>query len=432
MFTTNKWMDFSEIQRSSMWLFNKGRKNKEIAKIIGKAAAEFIDHPSLTKERLYNDAIPWLTFLAHEFGNLEPDKIKFALEKFQPIGQEINSVLIARLGYLPNNFHPGRDGGNYLIFAAKKIKTQRNIIFQGIVDVTRDSEEVNSDIVNWIELTLISDAFRREELEALAIKSKIGSLFSSIVLFCRGNFHEIDWLIRLLGIHLSRDRNNRSANYMINVASVILDEIEEDPKLSKEYYSTIKRLLQTKNHENIIELYKVILTKKELFDIQNLTDLLSEISDKSYELDFKLASGLINFFLELEHTKREKVVFELKKIIAVLNGKDNKFEYQYRYAGLDKLLFSISLFYLQQKIDDEACNVFLSGLEYVFITYYEPVRGDDMRRTCLNGRDIFRVVSPILNEVNPQLIQECIKRGINSDRPGLSSLCQLLTAFPEK
>ena len=426
----NKRLDHSEIASSCMWLFQKARKDTKIAQVLGKAAIEFIDHPSLNTERMYNDVIPWLIFIAHEYGNLQLERIESTLEIFQPISNEIQSTLIARLGYSPSRFRSSRDGSQYLVFSKNLIKSQEVIDFQKIVDATRDSEEIHKDLIDIIEETLSSDFLSLDEFKELSIKSKFGTIFSIIILFCRNEFNQIDWLVKILGAEPTRGQeNNRSANYLLKAFQQIIATIENNPKLSEEFFKNIKDTIDSKNHDNIIELYKILLLKQELFESSYLTSLFSEISERSYEFNLDLANNLITFFLKVDLVQIPSILFEIKKIVSSIDGKIELYDSEYRFEGLNKLLFSLSVFYFQQKLDDESCNLFLKGLEYVFINYYAPVSGRNLREKRFRGKEILQVVSPLMSRVNPSLIRECLNRGINSEKPEIISICTLLTHF---
>jgi hypothetical protein len=166
-----------------------------------------------------------------------------------------------------------------------------------------------------------------------------------------------------------------------------------------------------------------------LFEVSDLTNLLSELSEWSYEWDTELANNLISYFLKIDSTKKQQVLIEIKKFISSLNEKINKYDSEYIYEGLNKLVFSLAVFYFQQEIDDQSCNVFLNGLEYVFINYYAPVNARYMNKKRVRGKEILKVISPLLERINPRLIKECIVKGSVSEKPELISLCNLLISF---
>ncbi|MFA6598004.1 MAG: hypothetical protein WCS69_09795, partial [Ignavibacteriaceae bacterium] len=74
-------------------------------------------------------------------------------------------------------------------------------------------------------------------------------------------------------------------------------------------------------------------------------------------------------------------------------------------------------------------NVFLDGLEYVFINFFAPINVRDNNKRRLRGGEIMNVISPLLERINPSLIKECIMKGAASEKPELSSLCNLLISL---
>lgn len=423
-------LDSDSIARSCFWIFSKSRKNSYVANIIGNAAVEFLAHPSFTQERMYNDVIPWLTFLAHEYGNLDTDKVELAILNYRPIRKEIISALISRLGKTPSNYISPRDGSLYLIFSKRSFQLKEEITLQKIIDATRDSEEIHPSLINLIEVTLLTNSFTVSELEKIADRSKFGTLYSIVVLFSRNERIKTEWFIKIIGLEPTRNiENNLSARYVIDIFPSIISSRLSDPKFKNDYFSCIKKTLSANNHENPIALYKILLSNFEFLEITDLISFLSIISDKAYLFDIELANNLINYFLNVSAEQKSVVLVELKKIIAALEKNIEEFDYEHRYEGLNKLVFSLAVFYFQQEFDEESCSVFLSGIEYVFINCYAPRNARETKHTHFKGRDILKVISPLMSNVDPKILRECINRGSQSKKPELNSLCKLLKTF---
>jgi predicted MPP superfamily phosphohydrolase len=420
-------MDHHQIEYCFSWLFNKAKKDDEIAKIAGAAARDFIDHPSITTSGLYNDAMPWLGFLAHEFGNLDNSKIEEILLNYNPIEKNIYSVLIARLGYVPKGFSP-KNHSSYTVFAVNESVIVEAPEFEQIIEITRDAEILHKDFILWIEKTLLSGALHNEQLEQLEVKSRFGSLFAIIVLFCRASLRNYEGVVRTIGIEQFKNEEEQTIKVLRSASRNIREIIARDVKYRSYYFECLEQAIINRTHPDMLELYSELLGYQENLKERLLPNLLSELASRPYKLNWNLAQLLSDHFANgIGEDQKAFVTSELKKIVSSLCSVSE--ESHATLDGLRECLFSLALFYLQETTDEESERVFLRGLQAVFIGEYNPhLRGHD-RIKLFKARDVFLTIQPLLGKVPSQLLRQTIKKGLSSDVAEIRSLCGLLSAL---
>lgn len=419
----------AEIERTMMWIFDKAWSDKNIAKYIGLYATEFLQHPSIRADRMYNNFIPWLTFLAHEYSdNIKNEQLEYALNNFNH-SEEINVVLLSRLGYIPEGYRHKNQGMNVDILT-NKITKEEITLFEQVVDVVRDADEIHKDFCLWVDKITIYGILDKNELSQIAIKSKNGALFASIVFYCRGELSDYSLLIRVIGKELSRDKNNQVVKSVIRANRIIRECISHSTTENKMYFSSLETIIREHNHDNIVYLYKELLRYQADLKDDLLPKLLSELSEHSYNLDWELANLLAEYFVKIEDEDRKKyIVSELKK--AIINIASELDEHSAWFDGLRQWLFSLAIFYLNDDVDAESERVFLFGLQAIFIQRYHISRNfdHDYDYELFFAKDILNTIYPLIKKVPKRLIRQCINNGTNSDIPEINTCCRVMLAI---
>ncbi|GFZ82611.1 hypothetical protein GCM10008018_30530 [Paenibacillus marchantiophytorum] len=425
MFTTSGY-DHQQIEHAFLWLLNKGMHNELIGKTIGSSALEFLEHPSIIANKMYNTAVPWLAFLAHEFGELPSDKLEYIIINYEPIGQEIVCVLIARLRYIPQKLRIKRDRDYLLTNLKKEVKLV--LSFEELVEITRDAEEIHDNFAKYIESILTTNNFKDEDLEQVATKSRFGGIFASIIWFCRGSLDNYDSLIHSISLEFTRTNQNRSANIVVNSLEIIRLVISTDSKESNAYFKAIEKTIETNNHENIILLFEELLEYQQDFTISLLPLVLEELVSNPYKLNINLAAWLSDYFAyKIKEDQKVFVINELKKAVLSLNSSADRFSSNRN--SIAKWLFSLAVIYLVENIDSETERLFLIALSSLFIE--EPMREHRNleNKRYFKARDILNSVHPLFEKVPFDRLRRILLKGSTSDVPEINTCCRILLAL---
>ncbi len=418
-----------ELEYVMLWLFDKGRKDSSIGKTIGSAAREFLSDPRVKEEKHYNERIPWLTFLAHEFGGLPTKEIENSLVNYRPSHKEITTALIARLGYVPDGCRIEIKDYVALFKPYDRIKLD-SPGFEDIVNITREAESIHPDFFQWVERVLLSGVLQNEEIKEIALTGKFGCLFSVIISFCRDSLTDYDWIIRLIGIELTRfnrhDRNNKSVSPIKRARDAILKIIANDPRRKNKYFTRIKKAIKDGHHEEPVDLISELLNYREDLDKEIFSILLSGISEHPYRLNWRTSRLLAEYFVHLKKEQKTFVLSEIKKIVSTLSHRVGSHAFT---AGMDEMLFSLAVFLLQGKADEESERVFLYGFQSIFIHHREEIRQVDDTSIHFRAKDILNAIEPLLKAIPRSIIKRCIKRGMHSNIPEISSFCRVLNAL---
>ncbi len=414
------------IEASFIWLFNKGRKDPSLRKVFGEIAKELMDDPRVTKEGHANDAIYWLTFIAHEFSDLFLSKIENVVVNYRAIGKEAVSALIARLGYVPANYKPD-DRADFLSALVRYSRVPiAQPTYDQVVNLTRDADEIHPELPLYIEKTLLSDALSTDEMSQLAQKSRLGNLFVVIISFCRSQKADNDSITKTIGMELSkRFDKNRNTIVVENSIKTIRKVVAENSETREPYFAFVINRIKSKSHPDIIMLIVELLNNHVPLDDELFSTFVESIAEKPYMLDSNLAYNFSEYLTSSAAERKPYYLTELKKAIKTLASKVE--EHLHNRDPLNYLLFSLGVFYLQNDIDDESERVFLRGLQLIFIQKYDIRYGTNHeQRNYFFARDVLNAVYPILDKVSPSIIKRAIDKGASSDVPEISSVCRIL------
>lgn len=414
----------SEIEWAMMWIFDKAWNDKKIANYIGIYASEFLQHPSITADRMYNYLVPWLTFIAHEFSNtITEEQLKHSILNFNYF-EGMNVVLLSRLGYIPVEYIKRNKVDIPEIQTVKQMDNEENTVLEQLIDIVRDADEIHKDFCVWIDKIIIHGILANDELTKIAIKSKNGAMFAGIVLYCREDLTDYSLIIRVIGTKLTRLNNNQVAKTVVRANCIIMECISNSTTDKIKYFSTIETIIREHNHDNVIYLYKELLGYQEDLTDDLLPKLLSELAEHSYNLDGELANLLAKYFSNIVNEDRRKyVVYELKKAIVFIASEID--EHHSRSDGLRQWLFSLAYFYLNDDKDAESERVFLYGIQAAFIQTYSSNRNDKE----FFAKNILNIVYPLIKKVPKKVIRQCVINGTSSDVPEINSCCRVLLAI---
>jgi len=419
--------DHYKIENTFMWVFNKGRKNPVLAQAIGKAALEMLDDARVTTEKVYNDAVPWLTFMAHEFYSIPNDRLEKSIIHYRAITEEIVCALIARLGYVPTGFKPD-DRRSYMTVFHKhrRIVVEKPTLNQ-LIEITRDAEEIHGEFLSYVERALLSDALSADEVKELAYKSKLGTLFSIMVSFARNSLIDCDLIVRTIGISLSKPLQQNQTAKHIEAAFKAIRKTAAEGANRVNYIECIQDAIKNRKYENVIHLFVELLENEIPLDEELVPMLLADISTHSYNLDRNLAIYLSNYIANLViEEKKNMLLSEIKKAIKSLGSEVDKYHFQ--SDALRQLLFTLAVFYLQNDTDAESERVFLIGLQSAFIQKYDTQQRYDSEPRFFM-RDVLNAVYPLLDKTPRWIIRKAIDNGVDSDVPEISSICRILLAL---
>jgi hypothetical protein len=417
----------TRVGHSFLWIFNRGKKNPTIGQAIGKAALELLDDHRIFSDQMYNDAIPWLAFIAHEFVGLPDDRLEKFILHYRSITEEIISALIARLGHVPNNFKPGNNRNYLMVFHEyKRIVVDPPSLIQ-LVEITRDADEIHDEFMRYIEIALLSDALSENEIKELAYKSKLGALFSIMVSFARSNFIDFDLIVRITGICPPESWQQKPTLKQADAVFKGIRRMMFESDNRDDYIICIQDAIKNNKYENIIHLFKDLLENEIQINEELLPTLLAEIATHQYKLDRTLAFFLSNHLASCV-VKEKKNIFlvEIKKIIKSFSSEADKYNSQNN--ALCQLLFALAVFYLQNDIDIESERVFLLGLQSAFIQRYETQHLHNNKPRFFM-RDVLYAVYPLLDKTPRWIIRKVIDNGSHSDSPEISSICRILLAI---
>lgn len=420
-----------------MWIYNKAKEDSIIREVLGKASIDFLDKSNIKENQRYNDEIFWIALFADEFGDLKQESLRKMLINYKSINEEIVASLLARLNYIPDEFEPKKQ--RYLIKKELVRKdNSENILEKDILEVIRDSNEIDQQFIKYIGIVLKNDIINEDKVTEIALKSKFGLLFATIIDFCRkDSFENYDWLANILTIELSRNyQNNEAASSLVISIKIIREVILKDSDKVNDYLKAIENKIRGEDNFRRTDLYKELLKVPHIFNINMLPGLFSEISDGFMNFDFELAYYLINFLLQdFSEDELKKVKSELKKVVRCINGQINK-PYNRKYRGLSELVFSLSFFYFYDEKDLESEQLFLLGLKSIFIhdnsvkiKRKSPI---DKYEKQFFAKDIMNIIYPLLDKVSPQIIHSCIKRGVESDNIEIAMCCKILFSLIKK
>lgn len=423
---------FHEIEPALMWLFNKGSKNPKIKEALGKSALELLDDPRIATDKRYNDAMLWLVFIAHEFAELSNPRLEDTILHFKTIGHEITCALIARLGHVPKNFDPG-DKRDYLTIYHKHVCIPvTKPTLEQLVEITRDNVEIHDEFCLYIEKTLLSDASSQDEIEKIAYKNRLGALFSIIVLFCRNSIIDNGLIIRTIGISLSKPYQPNNAAQLVDSSLKNIRKVIAAGANTNSYFTAIQDAIKKRKAENIIDLFKELLEHNVPVDENILLILLSEVSSHTYSVDKNLGFYLSDYIAnQVDESKKPMILSEFKKAIRTIGSKIEKGVIEKHHSQRNVMcewFFALSVFYLQNDVDEDSERVFLQGLQSAFIQKYEQ-HHTHSSVSLFYMRDVLNAVYPLLEKTPRWIIRKAIDDGIKSDVAEVGAICRLLLAL---
>lgn len=417
-----------EFERAIMWILEKALADKSIGNCIGLYASQFLQHSSVTSDRVYNYLSPWITLIVHELYEITEEDIKNTILNYNYF-EELNTALIYRLGYVPTGYKSrSQVRSNHEQVVDKQCATNK-YSYSEIVDILRDSDEIHKEFCILLDKTIIFDLLSDDEINEVSLSSRYGMIFTCILLYCNQELTNYSYIVRIIGAKLSRpNSNNQVAKAVARALKIIKESIANCPEISENYFSAIEEALTVHNNKNVIQLYKELLRYKIGLKDRLLPQLLSELSLHSYHLDGELANMLIIYFLsEINDDNREFVINELKKVISNISSEIEEFPHV--RDCLRQWLFSLAFFYLNKDIDDMSERVFLHGVQSAFIQRYDFQRDNSEDSKVFFAKDILSIVFPLLDKVPQVMIRKCILNGTKSDIPEVSSCCKVLLAI---
>lgn len=416
---------FIQQEHFFMWLFRRARRDAWSAQALGAAATAVLEDSRLADKG--TEEACWLAFIGHEYGGLPAAALEQVALQASPdhVRGDVVSALLARLAHMPPGYRVPAHRV-YLTYDPGLDLSARGVPEVGnLSDVVRDAGEVHPHFVTWLEWTLLTGALSDAEIVQLSLESKLASLFTMLLCFCRGIVMTYDAYIIPARLELSQRQGNQQASILARAGQLIRRSVAEDPVRQSDSLSAIEASIPSGDQDAVPDLCSFLLSYREKISLDSMQKLFSALIRKSYLLTPLLAEQLAEYFADVDEDQKSDLAKQVHGAVQVLSM-DQQATPAYN-SGMLQVLFSLASFVLCENTDAASIRLFLLGLRSTLI----PQGGISHNgvESGFFGNDVLDALYPLFEKVPPEILGRCLSAGLGSDMPQVKSMCRILTAF---
>lgn len=420
----------NEMDSVSQWVFNITRLYPCLIPSINDALAFTLSLPVVSQ---HDHAIfPWLKLLEHQF-DPTADAKSDVMQSINPRVQneELFVALHARGVYrhtldtivLPKPAY-------YTLFAAHNPQYILQVSDKEIDRYLFDMEEIPNDLAEKLESVLIFGNFSQEELKVIEKKGNLGSYFSAVINFCRGQAVDAEMFSQSKNIGDSGRRNRQANDFYRNILYRIYRSLISEEAYLTKFIQGQLILLSDPNRDDYVDVFAQLLALDHTFTDQEVLDVMGEIYNKPYELRPEFAYNLCNYLIRhIDQNNQAVFVENFKKYLQAFRDLYER-EGQESQFNLALWIFSLFLIYLEDSVSEDTRTAFLLGSRYMF------VEQNSLQQFLLAKPDYFfaagdllKYTYPILEKVHPRHIRSIVDYGLTVNIPVIRATCYLLSTL---
>ena len=416
---------FIQQEHFFMWLFRRARRDAWSAQALGAAATAVLEDSRLADKG--TEEACWLAFIGHEYGGLPAAALERVVMQASPdhVRGDVVAALLARLAYMPTGFKAPAHR-IYLTYDSGLDLSARGVPDAGdLSDVVRDAGELHPHFAAWLEWTLLTGAFSDTEIVRLSLESKIASLFTMLLSFCRGIVMTYDAYIIPARLELSQRPGNQQAAIIARAGQLIRRSMAEDPVRQCDFLSAVEVSIPSGDQDAVPDLCSFLLSYRGKISLNLMQRLFSVLIRKSYLLTPLLAEQLAEYFAGVDVDQKLGLAEQVQGVVKVL-GMDQQAAPAYD-SGMLQTLFALASFVLCENADGASIRLFLLGMRSTLIP--QGRMNHNGVESGVFGNDVLDALCPLFEKASAEILGKCISAGLGSDMPQVKSMCRILTAF---
>jgi len=419
----------SESEYAGMTILLLAFEAPNLRQFIGEAARECLSDPRF-KENRWHAAYHWVALLTDEFVGLDKETLSSVILHGKPIGYSATTALIARLGFIPENFSTDKQRRRSKALAIPMESLGLSEVVVELKEFSRDSYDLHPRLLDTIQEALAYPAIDEAILNDFAAIGKPGILIATFLRFVYGTEQQLSDTIPLLDIlaktwdeELQKpDLKKLARVWRLVRASVISD----DDEAAQAYLSALDRELRQGSVWKLVIAWDVLRLRGALLDEQ-IPVVFNEYADHGSFLHGILYDLLCNWLSkEVLNETRQILIQSAEHAITKLD------EAPWHPKSGDisnpwaNMLFPALLWANGGTASPSSEAVFLRGIRSTF----EGIPRSQERHPNLIG--ILSCLEPILKKVPPNILRSVINRGSESLEPSVSVFCRIIEAFAAK
>jgi len=415
--------------------FVKLGNNQEYRSKMGKAIKELMIYPTYSQDKHNNFLFPQLSILAHEFGELTNPELNDILLNYVIHQDEIACSLLSRLNDIPENyFNRSRMTSHIPLFSNNKVTPYIQMSREELYALLEDGEDIPNNLIEAIEYQLLYGSLTLDDLTELSVKSNLSLYFAIVIAFSRNEkLEDIDFMKAEDIGSLKFDSRQVSQFHKNILYNIKLISISDEKIKEKHIASILKDLSDVNTSKDIIDLFHELFELNVDFEPKLLPLLFTAFIEVPYRINLRFIYDINTYLLNHENQNDKKtLILPLKKCLKAINsGGEERRENQYE---LMSWTLSLILIYLEEKSDIQTERGFLIGLKNAFM---QKIGGNSYatktnENKSFYGRDIFIHSEMIINQIDNSIIQNIIRKGLDSNIIELRAVCKLVSSVAGK
>lgn len=420
----------SESEVAGMTILEFAFETMHHRQFIGEAAKDCLSDPRFKQNR-WHEAYHWVALLADEFGGLDKETIIRVIVHGKPIGYSATIALIARLGFVPENFSSDKQQRRSEALVTPIETRELGVLISELKEFSRESDELHPHLLDTIQETLAYSAIEESTLIGLAAMGKPGILIATLFRFIYGEEQQLSNTIPLLDI-LAKTHDERQhkpdLKKLVRVWQMVrASVISDDDEAAQTYLVALDRELKEGRVWRLAIAWDILQVRGALLDEQ-IPMVFDKYADHVSFLHGILYDQLCDWLsMEVSIETRLVLIKAVEHAITKLDEAPWHPKSGETSNPWANLLFPALLWANGGSTSRSAEAVFLRGIRSTF----EGIpQSQERQRSKLIG--FLSRLEPILNRVPPDVLRSVVSLGSESLEPSVSVFCRIIQAFAAK
>lgn len=419
-----------EFEHTGQWLLDFGRSQPDRGKLIGEAAAKFLEDPRVQNSR-FHEMVHWLALLADEFVGLPNERIERAALHGSGIHETARCALIARLGVTPKGF-ARRDRSNQVpalsALAASPVSSWTN----RLVELARDSSALHPAVCDALEESLLSAPMTPEDQAIVAAQGSHGGFIANAISFIAGMPVDLKFGIRSLTSYWksrSPGQENPCMERLFRIwqtshSMLVLG----DPTIKRQYKLLLDEAVQGSDHYETFIFASELLKLRGQLQPHQIPKVLDEYGTyPEYSDHYGLGNKLAKWFAtDIEPETQSIVVAALRRGISAMDSQPWEGSRVETLNPLPFLLFPLSYWKLTEDITEESIRVFLRGLK-LLLPRHTGAWSPREAKEQFDFLDTLKEMEPLLSRTPKSALDRALSTGLQMSDPTVRALARLFT-----
>ncbi|MEW6669555.1 MAG: metallophosphoesterase [Thermodesulfobacteriota bacterium] len=419
-----------EFEHAGLWLLDFGRSHPDCGKVIGKAAARFLDDPRVQSSR-YHEMVHWLALLADEFVGLPNERIEWAALHGIGVHESAKCALIARLGVTPKGFAQ-RDRSERVpalsTLAASPVIASSN----RLVELARDSSVLHPAVCEALEGSLLSAQMTPEDLANVSAQGNHGGFIANAISFVAGMPVDLNFVIRSLTSYWkigSPGAENSCAEKLIRIWQASRSvRVLGNPTVRKQYEILLEEAIQGSERYETCAFASELLKLRGQLPPHQIPTILDEYGTyPGYSDHFGLGEKLAEWFAtDIEPETQTIAVAALKRSISAMDCHPWEGSRGEAHNPLPFLLFPLSYWKLTEDITEESIRVFLRGLKLLLPSHTGAWSPRETKEE-FDFLETLKEMEPLLSKTPKSVLDRALSTGLQMSDPTVRALARLFS-----